>query len=362
MLVLKDLLGRAPGIFPVVELLRSRKLPGSECRRNPCRFLLKRVSNPMSELKIAVVGCGGIGAVHVKSWGKVEGARVVAACDADLARAEATGATAYTGWEELLAAGGFDAVDLCTPPHLHTPIAVAALERGIPVLCEKPLARNPEEARRIVDAAKRSGTLLITAFCHRFEPGVEFVRGLIRQDGLGRVLMFRNRFGTRFQGVEERWFSNGEIAGGGTLMDTSVHSVDLFRYLVGEVKAVSGAVNTFNPAIQGVEDSAAILLQSEDGAIGTIEASWMTPWSSNVVEIYGENGAAVIDYDTGETRYRMQGDPAWTKAELTAGDRFVEELKHFAALLRGEATPRVTGEDGLRAVEVIYEAYSKRLV
>lgn len=315
----------------------------------------------MSELKIAVVGCGGIGAVHVKSWGKVEGAQVVAACDADLTRAEATGARAYTGWEALLADGGFDAVDLCTPPHLHEPIAVAALERGLPVLCEKPLARTPEEARRIVAAAERSGARLMTAFCHRFEPGIEFVRGLIRQDGIGRVLMFRNRFGTRFKGVEERWFSNAEIAGGGALMDTSVHSIDLFRYLVGEVKAVSGAVNTFNPAIRGVEDSAALLLVSEDGAIGTIEASWMTPWSSNVVEVYGENGAAVVDYDTGETRYRLQGDPDWTKAELVPGDRFVEELKHFASLLRGEATPRVTGQDGLRAVEIIHEAYAKNI-
>lgn len=311
----------------------------------------------MSELKIAVVGCGGIGAVHVRSWGKVEGARVTAACDADLARAEATGAAPYQGWEELVAAGGFDALDICTPPHLHADIAVRALENGIPVLCEKPLARNPEEARRIVEAAERSGTLLMTAFCHRFEPGVEFVKALTRPDGIGRVLMFRNRFGTRFKGVEERWFSQGEIAGGGALMDTSIHSVDLFRYLVGEVQSVSGAVKTFNPAIQGVEDSAAMLLQSEDGAIGVIEASWMTPWSANVIEVYGENGAAVVDYDTGETRYRLQGDAAWTQAELVPGDRFVEELRHFASLLRGEASPRVTGRDGLRAVEIIHQAY-----
>lgn len=315
----------------------------------------------MSELRIAVVGCGGIGAVHVRSWGKVEGARVTAACDADLARAEATGAAAYGDWSALLEAGGFDAVDICTPPHLHADVAIQALSRGIPVLCEKPLARTPEEARRIVEAAERSGTLLMTAFCHRFEPGVEFVKALVRPDGIGRVLMFRNRFGTRFKGVEERWFSNAGIAGGGTLMDTSVHSVDLFRYLVGEVQAVSGAVKTFNPAIQGVEDSAAMLLQTTDGAIGVIEASWMTPWSANVIEVYGENGAAVVDYDNGETRYRLQGDPAWTKAELPAGDRFVEELRHFASLLRGEAAPRVTGRDGLRAVEIIHEAYARAL-
>lgn len=313
----------------------------------------------MSELRIGVIGCGGIGAVHLRSWAKVEGARVVAACDVDATRAEAAGGKVYTDWESLLASEELDALDICTPPNLHADVAVAALSKGIPTLCEKPLARNPEEARRITAAAEASGTLLMTAFCHRFEPGVEFVRGLIDDGTLGRVLMFRNRFGTRFNGVESRWFSNGEVAGGGTLMDTSIHSVDLFRHLVGEVAAVAGANRTFNPAIHGVEDSAAILLTAESGAIGVIEASWMTPWSANVVEVYGENGAAVIDYDNGQTRYRLQGGDAWVTMPADDRSRFVEELRHFAAVLRGEQPSlRVTGQDGLRAVEVIHQAYT----
>ena len=312
----------------------------------------------MSTLKIGIVGCGGIGGVHLKSWAQVEGARITAACDADPARAEATGASAYTDFDAMLEAEELDAVDICTPPHLHAPVALAALRRGLPVLCEKPLARTPGEAVEIVEAAEASGTLLMTAFCHRFHPPVEFVRGLIDRGELGRVLMFRNRFGTRFAGVEQRWFSNLEIAGGGALMDTSVHSVDLFRHLVGEVRAVSGAVETFNPEVRGLEDSAAMLLKTEDGALGVIEASWMTPWSANVVELYGERGAAVIDYDTGATRYRLEGDDAWRTAEVEPGDRFVRELRHFAAVLRGEAAPRVTGRDGLRAVELIHQVYS----
>jgi len=311
----------------------------------------------MNELRIGLVGCGGIGAVHLRSWAQVEGARVAAACDADPARAEASGAAAYSEFAAMLAGEELDAVDLCTPPHLHAPVALAALERGIPVLCEKPLARTPEEAAEMVRAAEASGVLLMTAFCHRFHPPVEFVRDLIQRGVLGRVVMFRNRFGARFTGVEERWFSKSEIAGGGTLMDTSVHSVDLFRYLVGEVASAAAAVRTFNPKIQDVEDSAAMLLNSENDAIGVIEASWMTPWSANIVEVYGEAGAAVVDYDRGETRYRVEGDADWTLAEPGSESRFVRELRHFAGVLRGEETPRVTGQDGLRAVEVIHQAY-----
>jgi predicted dehydrogenase len=311
----------------------------------------------MSELKIGIVGCGGIGAVHVRSWSQVEGARVVAACDADEARAGTAGGAVYTDFEAMMAGESLDALDICTPPHLHEQIAVAALRRGLPVLCEKPLARTPEEARAIVDAAAESGAFLMTAFCHRFHPPIEFVRDRIRAGALGRVLMFRNRFGAGFKGVEERWFSDREVAGGGALMDTSVHSVDLFRYLVGEVQEVRSVLRTFQPKIRGVEDSAAMLLTAEDGAIGVIEASWMTPWSANVVEIYGERGAAFVDYDTGQTRMRCDGDAEWTVADTGSGDRFVNEVRHFAAVLSGGETPRVTGQDGLRAVEIIHEAY-----
>jgi len=315
----------------------------------------------MSELKVGIIGCGGIGAVHVKSWGQVEGARIVAACDADQARAEAAGGRAYTDFEQMLESEQLDVVDICTPPNLHTAFAVASLGRGIPTLCEKPLARTPDEAREILAAAEASGTPLMTAFCHRFHPPVELVRGLILDGTLGKVLMFRNRFGTRFTGVENRWFSDPEIAGGGVLMDTSIHSIDLFRYLVGEVVSVAAASTTFNPDIKGLEDSAAMVLTADNGAIGVIEGSWMTPWSANVVEIYGENGAAVIDYDNGVTRYRLQGAGEWTIAQPPAGDRFVRELQHLAAVLRGEEQLRVDGRDGLRAVEVIHQAYGSSL-
>jgi predicted dehydrogenase len=257
----------------------------------------------------------------------------------------------------MLASEQLDVVDICTPPNLHPAIALDSLRRGIPTICEKPLACTPESAREIADAAAASGTLLMTAFCHRFHPPVELVKGLIDDGTLGRVLMFRNRFGTKFKGVESRWFANPEIAGGGTLMDTSIHSVDLFRYLVGEVSAASAATATYNPEIRGLEDSAAMVLKAENGAIGVIEASWMTPWSANVIEIYAENGAAVIDYDNGATRYRLQGDADWTNADAGSGDRFVKELQHLAAVLRGEGELRVTGHDGLRAVEIIHEAY-----
>jgi predicted dehydrogenase len=315
----------------------------------------------MADLRVGLVGCGGIGGVHARSWAKVEGAQIAAACDADLGRAESVGGAAYSSYKAMLDEAELDAVDICTPPNLHLEVAAAALERGLPVLCEKPLARNPQEAREMVAASVASGALLMTAFCHRFHPPVEFVRGLIERGELGRILMSRNRFGGLLAGMEKKWFSNAEIAGGGALMDTAVHSVDLFRYLVGEVETATAAVNTFHPEIRGLEDSGAMLLRAENGAVGVIEASWVTPWSANVIEIYGEKGAAVIDYDTGQTRYRLAGAPEWATAETPGEDRFAAELRHFAGVIRGEEQPRMTGTDGLRAIEIIHEAYGNAL-
>ncbi len=312
----------------------------------------------MSDLRIGLVGCGGIGGVHLRSWAKVDGAEVVAACDADASRAEATGAAAYTEFRNMLESAELDAVDICTPPSLHAEVARAAAERGMPVLCEKPLARDPHEARAMVEAAETAGTVLMTAFCHRFHPPIERVRELIRSGELGEVRMFRNRFGGLLAGMEKKWFSNREVAGGGALMDTAIHSVDLFRFLVGEVRSARGAAHSFHPEITSVEDSAAMLLTAETGAIGVIEASWVTPWSANVVEIYGEKAAAVVDYDTGVTRFRRAGDADWTTVEVGSDDRFQAELRHFAAVVRGEEQPRVTGRDGLRAVEVVHAAYA----
>ena len=313
----------------------------------------------MADLKIGVIGCGGIGSVHISRWAKIEGATIVAACDVDEAKAAGVeGARPYSDFTAMLENEQLDAVDICTPPGLHAPPAVAALRRGIPVMCEKPLARTPDEAREIVDAAEASGTPLLTGFCHRFHEPIEIAANLIRSGELGRVLMFRNRFATRFAGVEDRWFSKRDIAGGGALMDTSIHSVDLFRHLVGEVATARAALATFSPKIQDVEDSAALTVVAPTGAIGVIECSWATPYSINDLEVYGESGAVIVDYDRGEVRYRTDNSGEWVTPEHKGQDRFEEELRHFTAVVRGEAEPRVTGRDGLRALEVLYEAYA----
>ncbi len=316
----------------------------------------------MAELNVAVIGCGGIGGVHLARWGDVSGVRIAAVCDLDAATATRVAsefdAEAHTDWRALVEIQGLDVVDICTPPNEHAAIALHALDHGKHVLCEKPLARTPDEARAMVERAEARGKLLMTAFCHRFHPPILFARELIDNDDLGRIVMFRNRFSGLFVGVEDRWFADPEIAGGGSLLDTAIHSIDLFRYLVGEVKSVTGRVATYNPKVR-VEDSTAIVLEAENGALGVIESSWSTPGGRNVVELYGTAGACFVDYDTGQVRYQTAEMQVWETREVTGPDRFQREIGHFADAVRGIQALSVTGRDGLRANEIVAEVYRR---
>jgi len=313
-------------------------------------------------LRLALIGAGGIGHAHQKAWASVPGASIVAVVDTDLERAKTMAkeleAEPFANHDEMLQAVEVDAVDVCTPPAYHRTPVEAALAAGKHVLCEKPLADQPDSARAMVQAAKAAGKLLMTAFCHRFHPPVARVRELIDEGTLGEIRMFRNRFAGPFAGVEDVWFSNPAVSGGGCLMDTSVHSVDLFRFLAGEVARVEGAGVTVSSSIRpGVEDTAAMLLVSKSGAIGIIEASWTLPGGVNVVEVYGTKGVAFVHYWDGfQSRYQIEGMTGFAPLP-EEGDRFVGEVSHFAAAVRGECELSVTGFDGQRAVEVIYEAY-----
>lgn len=314
-------------------------------------------------LRVGLVGAGGIGRTHLASYERVREARIVAVTDIneEIARsaAQQVGADAFRSVEEMLEQCELDVVDICTPPVSHLEAALPAIERGLHVLCEKPLAHHPDAARKMVHAAASKGVKLMTAFCHRFHPPVVALKRLIDAGELGEVVMFRNRFAGPFKGVEERWFSDKEVAGGGVLMDTSVHSIDLFRFLVGEVARVAAVTRQTNPAIGEVEDTAIALLSTSDQRMGVVEASWVLAAGFNVVEVYGTEGAAMVHYWDGfKSRYKTNKMDDWQPLEEVGPDRFVGEIQHFVDACLGRTEPQVTGYDGLRAVEVVYEAYA----
>jgi predicted dehydrogenase len=306
-------------------------------------------------LRYGIIGTGTIGRTHLAAW-RANGIAPVAISDAVPAALDAAvaehGGQGFGSGIELVRSGLVDVVSICTPAKWHEELAVAALEAGVAVLCEKPLARNAAEAQRIADAVVRTGGFLMVGFCHRFQPHVEALKALIDGGDLGTVMTKKD--------AERTWFANPEIAGGGVMTDTSVHSVDLFRYLIGDPVRVHGITSTketaLGPALD-VDDTSVMTLQTADGTIGIIDASWRTPPGEWSVTIYGTAGTAVLDYKT--LTLRVQGvDGAWRDIAVESGDRFEREVAHVVAVLSEGAVPRVTVEDGVWANRILDAAYA----
>lgn len=309
-------------------------------------------------IRVGIVGCGGIASQHIRGYLACEAVEIAAAADVDVRRAvDVAGYEhAHTSFHEMLETEQLDAVSVCTPPRFHRDAVIASLEAGAHVLCEKPLAVTAEQAREMVSVAATTGKLLVTAFCHRFHEPVTRAREIVRSGRIGKVTMFRNRFGGKVD-MSGVWFSNPEVAGGGCIVDTASHSIDLFRYLVGNpIKAAAGLATA--DSRYRVEDCGVVLLQTRDGALGTIEASWTSPGSANVIEIYGTDGAVVVDYARGSVRFLLGSSGEWIEELCPEADRFAAQARHFIECLRGRSAPIVTGEDGLKACEIAEAAYA----
>jgi len=318
----------------------------------------------MAKIRVAVIGAGGIGGTHLtayKYW--QDKCEIVGISDINLAPAEAKareyGSKAFQSGEEMLDTVKPDAVSICTPPNAHLASVQAAVARGIGVLCEKPPARTLAETEKIVETAAQSKAAFQFAFCHRFHEPVMQAREIIANGKLGKAVQIYNRFGFRFDRAGHSWFTDKEIAGGGVLIDTLVHSIDIFRALTAqEINRVSASISTLLPNIR-VEDSASILVTSTGGVAGSLNCSWVTPVSEAIIRIYGTQGEAVIDYGKpGGLTYKLAGDADWTQLAVDETlNRFTRQADHFLKCIESGTKPIVSGEDGIAVMKVIDAAY-----
>jgi UDP-N-acetylglucosamine 3-dehydrogenase len=316
----------------------------------------------MAKIRVAVIGAGGIGAVHLEAYAAwPELCEIVGVADVHLPAAEEKakqyGVAAYADYEAMLDKTKPDAVSVCTPPAMHLPVVQAAAARNISVLCEKPPARTVAETEALAEAMASSSGILQFAFCHRFHQSVTQARALIANGKLGRIVQVYNRFGFRFERAGRSWFTEREVAGGGVLIDTLVHSIDILRALLDEeITRVSASVSTTLPI--EVEDSASILVTSASGVAASLNCSWVTPVSEAEIRIYGTEGEAVIDYAQPDgLRYRLADDQDWTTLPFDQPSRFVLQAEHFLTCVASGSAPSVGANDALAVMKVIDAAY-----
>jgi myo-inositol 2-dehydrogenase / D-chiro-inositol 1-dehydrogenase len=249
----------------------------------------------VTPLRIGVIGCGRIArAVHLPVLGRLRDARVVAIAEPDeptraAAAAIARGATAYADHADLLRAGGVDAVVICVPPHLHTPVATAAFDGGLHVYLEKPIALSVAEGERLVEAWRRSGKIGMIGFNFRFHPQVMRIRERLRDGAIGTPLGVRAIFSILPHELPE--WKRTRQSGGGVLLDLASHHIDLVHYLFDEpVVRVFASVRS----LSGEGDHAAVQLELASGVMGQLFVSLGTV-EEHRMEIVGTSGKLVMD-------------------------------------------------------------------
>ncbi|MEL7473781.1 MAG: Gfo/Idh/MocA family oxidoreductase [Planctomycetota bacterium] len=320
----------------------------------------------MESFKYALIGAGGIARTHAKAASETEG-RIAISHVVDIneqAAADLAGehnAEAVPSFDRLLeaidAGHGPDALFVCTPPNARMGIIQSAIERGVPVLVEKPLAHTLDDAQKLAQIWERHQNVpACVAYCHRFAPPIVRMREVIEQGMIGRLTRFENTFAFHFPGMSDKWMSDPATAGGGACIDTGSHSVDLFHFLVGPSR-VAGAVFDYEWDDRG-ESSATVVLRSQvPGVAGVIAGGWMEP-ERFTLTLVGTNGLLHYDYMDAE-RIRFQGvDGVDDQIRVESHEhRFREQLLAFADHARGGDRGRLAAfSDGALASEVIAEA------
>lgn len=272
-------------------------------------------------LRVGVVGIGWAGQQHLKAYQNIKGVEVVALAgmEADLLsqlRSEYSIPHTFEKWEDMIELKDLDAISVAVPTFLHAPIAIAALNRGLHVLSEKPIARNGDEGQQMVDAARTAGRVLDVAFNHRRRGDIQTLKQIIDAGELGRPYYAKASW-LRRQGIPMlgSWFTNKDMAGGGPLADIGVHVLDYALHLLGEPKVLSVSASTHSelgPQGRGgnarytamntnfafeVEDFASAFLRFEGGGTLILEAGWATyrePEDLMDFTIYGTDGGAEL--------------------------------------------------------------------
>ena len=306
------------------------------------------------------------GEAYISNLRGMEGVELVGLADDDPMRGQTVAAhnraKYFHTYEDLLEAKPHGVI-ICTENNRHRPWVEMAAARGIHVLCEKPIATTLEDARAIVDACDKAGVLLMTAFPMRFSAPLLEIKARLDNGDFGDVYCFNATNQGELPAKHRAWFVDPELAGGGAIMDHTVHLVDIMRWFTGaEVKTVYARSNlVFHAEEVQVETGALEMLTFDNDVFATIDASWSRPqywptWGGLTFEMVTQRGAVLVDaFRQNLNVYRHE----WERSNWAywGSDMNQAMVSDFASAIREGRQPRVTGVDGLRALEAALAAY-----
>lgn len=328
--------------------------------------------NKTAVKRVAIVGFGFMGRMHYGNWKKMKGAKVVALCDKDatqftaptqggnIAGADVTTdfgeAVIYDDFDRMLAEAKPDVISLTLPTPLHVPLTIKALEAGVSVLCEKPMALNAADCDKMIKAAKKApnGAKLMIAHCLRFWPSYVFLKKLVDSKKYGNVLAASFRRFSAPPGWQKgtNWFAD-ESRSGGVALDLHIHDTDMVNFLFGMPKSVtSTAAFAKNGAMQYIST-----LYEVGGAAVTAEGSWAMTQTMGFEASYivtFEKAVVILD---GKREKPLCVYPAKGEAlvpALAAGEGYEYEIKWFLDVLCGKkVAPVITPEQSRDSVKIV---------
>lgn len=307
--------------------------------------------------------------VHTPAYldilGSMPGVELVGLWDDDAERAR--GAAAVVGAPTFERVGELlervDGAVVTSANSRHRRLAELAAGAHVHVLCEKPLATNVGAARAMVEACERGGVRLMTAFPMRWSPPARALASMVHDGALGEPVFLEGANNGMMPNDLAPWFVDPALSGGGAVTDHVVHLADLYRWLLGcevvEVYAVANRI--LQERFGAVETGGLVSLRFANGTLATIDCSWSRPrsyptWGGMAVDVIGTGGAVHVD----AFRQRLmvygtrEAGVSWVSWGVDADRGMLEE---FAAVVREDRQPAVTGVDGLRAVEIVQAAY-----
>jgi len=328
-------------------------------------------------LGLGIIGAGGMAQmVYLPNLKKFDDVRIEAICDLDRSKAgfvaQKFGIPRFFGDpQHLLALPEVDAVVILTPTNAHLALTLLALDARKPVLVERPMARKVAEAEKMVEAAERSGQILMVAMNHRFRPDSMILRNFINGGELGDIFMVRCGWLKRKEPWSRaEWVVKRRLSGGGVLMDLGLQMLDLALWLIDAFEVESISATTFQQTLRlEVEDTIACQLQLKGGKSVTVHASWalLAPETQAYAHFWGTQGAAVlnplrIDKEMHGNLVNVTPEKAITPKELHRSS-FKYELRHFIECVRHGRQPISSGKEALeilKIVEAIYRAAARK--
>jgi predicted dehydrogenase/glycosyltransferase involved in cell wall biosynthesis len=311
-------------------------------------------------IRIAIVGLGVMGKNHARLLAEIEGAELVAVCDpAEEAMdwAKSRDLKGYRTYQELFEREKLDAVTVAVPTRFHLEVGLAALELGLHVLMEKPIAVDLNEARQLVAAATKHNAVFAVGHVERFNPAVRELKRRLDAGEVGRIFQVHSRrqgpFPSRVRDV-------------GAVIDLATHDLDVMRYLLG-VEVVRLYAETERRIHTEHEDMLNALLRFENGAVGVVQVNWLTPTKIRELIVLGERGMLQLNYLTQDLVFyenlSASAEPGQSLLTGVSEGTLVEhkvdraeplrvELESFLASVAGKTRPEVGGEDGLRALSL----------